>query len=312
MSSNTTPAISVIIPFFNGLEYIQEAIASALIETALPIEILVIDDGSSENIDQLKSKYGDNVRFFRKPNGGVASARNYGLKHASGKYIALLDQDDKFLKHKLRIQYQFMQQNPEAVAVHGNIQLIDHEGKNIVDGHLGHDPSTPPPSGSIFPDLYHGNFILACTAMFRRDAALSVGGFDETIWGADDYNFWMKLSNIGKIIYQNVVISEYRWHQNNASRDESKMDEARLIARLKILETANNISTPLSIAEMSAIIAKRTGQAAYKYYKNEGNPKWARRLLNIGLKAKPFDPLLLKMLIASYLPNSSWKKTPKT
>lgn len=298
-SEQINPVVSIIIPYYNGREYIREALLSSLQQSGVPTEVIVIDDGSPEPIDDLLSEFGNSIVLLKKDNGGCASARNFGIRQAKGEYIALLDADDKCIENRISHQIKFMQSNPDAVACHGNIVIIDDHGHQQSHNFFGHDPLHPPVSGDVFEELFKGNFVHASTVVFRKKSAIAVGGFDESLRYAEDYHFWMKLANIGEIHYINEFLSEYRWHQNNISKNSKRMAEARLIARLKILISANSTPTSLSSKAMSTIIARRASQEAYKYYKNS-EPDVARALLKIGLRAKPFDLLLIKMFFVSY------------
>ena len=103
--------VSVIIPFYNGAEWLEEAVQSVLDQTYKNFEILVINDGSPEDVTRFLSKYDDNIRYFYKENGGSATARNLGLREAKGEYIALLDSDDIWLPEKTEQQVAFMEQS---------------------------------------------------------------------------------------------------------------------------------------------------------------------------------------------------------
>lgn len=105
------PKVSVVIPFYNGVEWLCEAVQSVLEQTYTNLEIIVVNDGSPENVDQFLQKYENKVLYFKKENGGPASARNYGIDKATGDYIALLDSDDVWLPQKTELQISFMKNN---------------------------------------------------------------------------------------------------------------------------------------------------------------------------------------------------------
>lgn len=105
------PKVSVVIPFYNGVEWLCEAVQSVLEQTYTNLEVIVVNDGSPENVDQFLQKYENKVLYFKKENGGPASARNYGIDKATGDYIALLDSDDVWLPQKTELQISFMKNN---------------------------------------------------------------------------------------------------------------------------------------------------------------------------------------------------------
>lgn len=294
------PEVSVIIPAYNGEKYLAEAINSVITQEGVACEIIVVDDGSSDATEDVARAYGEKLKYFKKSNGGVASARNYGIRRAQGTYVALLDQDDRFLPGKLAQQLALMSAQPDAVACHSNMRMISAEGLPLAASHLGHDADNLPPSGAVFARLFQGNFIFACTAFFRRDVAIAVGLFREDIWGADDYNLWLRLARNGQILYMNAVLSEYRWHSDNASHDQFKMAVARLLARERLMRFLPSGIGRGERKEMRRIVVTRTAESSYPFYKNSHGAQ-ARELLHIGLRVAPTSPLLWKMYIATFL-----------
>ena len=296
----TTPLVSVIIPAYNGEQFIGEAIESALAQRGVAIEVIVVDDGSSDQTVERIVEFGERVRLFQKKNGGVASARNFGIARARGRFVALLDQDDRYLPGKLATQIDMMNNCPEAVVCHGNIRMIDALGHALHNGHLGHPTDESMPSGMVLERLFQWNFILACTALMQRDAVLAVGGFNERLWGVDDYELWMKLATLGPIIYANEIISEYRWHGENASRNEFRMALGRLLAREEFLREIPAAWSLLGSKKVRKIIAKYSSDFGYSFYKS-GCSAEARIILLKGLRYAPFTFILWRMYFASHL-----------
>ncbi|MCP4711182.1 MAG: glycosyltransferase family 2 protein, partial [Planctomycetes bacterium] len=114
--------ISVIIPTFNRANYIEEAVNSVLSQTYDAIELIIIDDGSTDNTRQLLSEYGDELRYYRQDNQGIAAARNRGVTHATGDYLAFLDSDDIWMKDKLQRQMAVLEQIPQISVVYGHAE----------------------------------------------------------------------------------------------------------------------------------------------------------------------------------------------
>ena len=127
--SETRPQVSVVIPVFNGINYIEEAINSVLAQSYENQEIVVVDDGSTDGTWELLKKYKSKVRSFRKENGGVASALNLGLGEMRGVYFAWLSHDDVFLPEKTARQVDFLQKNESFAACYSDYFRIDSEGK---------------------------------------------------------------------------------------------------------------------------------------------------------------------------------------
>ena len=132
------PRVSVIIPTYNRLDYVQEAIDSVLAQTYTDYELIVVDDGSTDGTgDTLKARYGDRIRYLWQENQGWPAARNHGVSIAQGEYIAQLDSDDLWLPEKLVRQVPVLDACPEAVLVFSHVMQIDAEGGVEKQGRLG-------------------------------------------------------------------------------------------------------------------------------------------------------------------------------
>jgi glycosyltransferase involved in cell wall biosynthesis len=120
--------VSVVIPTYNSAHLLDDALQSVLEQTYKDFEIIVVDDGSTDNTSEVVSKYNDKLHYFRVDNRGPAKARNYGISKATGKYIAFLDADDKWLPTKLEKQVSMFEQNPEFGMVFTENSLFDAKG----------------------------------------------------------------------------------------------------------------------------------------------------------------------------------------
>ncbi len=126
------PLVSVVIPFYSGLNWLEEAIESVLKQTYKNIEIIVINDGSKENVSEIVDKYGSYIRLINQENRGPASARNKGIKMASGKYIAFLDSDDLWMPEKLAKQIAFMESGKYIWSQHSYEYFWDGKNKKKI------------------------------------------------------------------------------------------------------------------------------------------------------------------------------------
>ena len=159
--------VSIIIPTYNSVSFVTEAIDSALNQTFQDFEILVIDDGSTDETKKvLTEKYGDSIKYLYKENGGVSSARNYGIEKAKGKYIALLDADDVWLPEKLEKQVILLESNGDiGLCYTGAIVVNDHlETKSYVDAEECFDPT--------IELLLKMNILILSSAFIRKDLIL--------------------------------------------------------------------------------------------------------------------------------------------
>ena len=152
--------VSVIIPAYNGDRYISAAIDSVLAQTYGKYEIIVVDDGSTDNTSEVIKQYGDRVNYLSQSNQGVAASRNLGLAAARGEYIAFLDQDDVFLPHKLSTQVALLDRDSALGIVNSGWQIVDERGETQSCG-TAVATNSPPHSGK-FTDLE--------TCLFRSNA----------------------------------------------------------------------------------------------------------------------------------------------
>lgn len=209
------PAISVIMPAYNSAAFIARAIRSAQNQTARPLEIIVIDDGSKDNTSEAAARYGDLVRVLRQPNGGPASARNHGAREARGEWLAFLDADDAWLPNKLERQ---------IAAIDDHVTLLH---TYVVDDETCHQT----PDNQDFADLWTRNTIATSSTLVRKQDFDAAGGFDEdrSIMAVEDYNLWLRLLHRGcqfKVIREALL--EYTPAPNNLSGQYSRMVRSEL------------------------------------------------------------------------------------
>ena len=228
--------VSVIIPAYNGDRYIQEAIASVLVQTYTDYEIIVVDDGSTDNTLQVLEQYGERIKYFSQTNQGVAASRNLGLAKAKGEYIAFLDQDDVFLPHKLASQVALLEQDSSLGIVNSGWQIIDRNGKL---------QSAVEPWQQI-PNLTTANLIIwkpvFLGAMLFRRSWLEQIKFDTSLEQTPDVDLVIRLVAIGCIAdWVQKTTVKYRQHEANASKNTllqaQELDQIleRFFARVDVL-----------------------------------------------------------------------------
>lgn len=235
--------VSVIMPAYNARPYIGEAINSVLSQDYPYIELIVVDDGSTDGTAAYAEEFGDQVRVFRQANAGVAAARNKGLAEAKGGLIAFLDADDLWCPGKLSAQVAYLEKNPEIGGVYG--KFIRWEG--LADG------TFPPPlmeqkdssnvsiiaahSGSIYRELLFDNIVHIITAVIRRSAIEDIGGFDEGLRTGEDYDLWLRMSLTYRMDKLDRTLAYYRVHpQSTTAVPRAENNEYKVLMR--ILERA--------------------------------------------------------------------------
>ncbi len=184
------PLISIAIPVYNGANYLAEAIDSALAQTYRPIEILVINDGSTdqEATRKVALAYGDRIRYFEKKNGGVASALNVAIREMKGDWFSWLSHDDLFLPDKTQRLVDFLSTS-QAEIVYGDYSLIDEKGRAIA-GETGVVPLAA--KRNMFHQLLSGFPVNGCTTLIHRKVFERIGFFNEDLPTTQDYDFWFR------------------------------------------------------------------------------------------------------------------------
>jgi len=183
--------VSIIVPCHNGARFLPEALDSAFAQTHPAIEVIVVDDGSTDGTPAVLERYAGRVRALRQPNRGPSAARNAALEIARGDYIAFLDADDRFLPDKVARQAAVLDARPDVGLVYSGWRFIDEEGR-VLPGE-----GRPRGEGDLLPGLVLGNPIHPLAALVRRPLVTEVGGFDETLWGCEDWDLFLRLSRRG-------------------------------------------------------------------------------------------------------------------
>ena len=213
------PLVSIVTPVYNGSQYLSEAIESALAQTYKNFELLIVNDGSTDNSSDIIRPFlkDSRVIYIEQKNAGVAAARNTALKQARGKYIGFLDQDDLWLKNKLEVQVAVLDQDANVALVHSRHDVIDNQG-NTTDYDL-----ISRVSGYCFKDMFKENRIAVLTVLIRKTIFNEIGLFNEQLTGVDDYEMWLRITLKYPIKYIDQSLASYRFHNSNFSKNSFKM-----------------------------------------------------------------------------------------
>jgi glycosyltransferase involved in cell wall biosynthesis len=189
------PKISVIIPTYNHGGYVGKAINSVLNQTYKDYEIIVVDDGSTDNTRRLIDAYGNQIKYIYQENQGLASARNTGIQASQAKYVAFLDADDWFAEDNLQIKMSFMESHPDAVWVYSDWQYLDDKGNYLEKGSTIFKYAQKRLTGHIFEELvYSRNFVSPCTVVVKKAILEDVGYFDPEVICQEDLDLWLRIS----------------------------------------------------------------------------------------------------------------------
>ena len=202
-------SVSVIIPTFNRAQLVQRAIRSVLEQTRVPDEIVVVDDGSTDNTPDVLAPFEDPVRIIRQANAGRSAARNVGLREARGDLVAFLDSDDSLTPESIVTRIAAFDNDPDLGAVYSDVWLDD--GENEAAARFSTIYPVSFPSGTILAELAQRCFIVLSSVMFRRDIAIEHRVlFDESIGLAEDHDFWLRLATLCRFQYINQPLARYR------------------------------------------------------------------------------------------------------
>lgn len=209
-----TPLVSVVIPVFNGASYLKEAVSSVLKSTYKNIEILLVDDGSSDHSKKLCRKLAkqySKVRFYGfAQNQGQGVVLNFGIAKAKGKYICRLNQDDLMLPRRIATQVNYLTSHPDVVALGSSITLFEPDGKTQIVHFLENDAEIKKMWQIISP-------FADPSVMFKKDIALKVGGHDQNFWPANDTQLWIKMGQLGKLANLKTPLVRVLYHPKAAS-----------------------------------------------------------------------------------------------
>ena len=213
--------VSVIIPCHNHAMFLGEAIETVLVQTHPKLEVMVVDDGSTDQSREVASAY-PAVRCISQERRGLAGARNTGLCHTSGIFVVFLDADDRLLPHALEVGLAHFRRTGNCAFVYGAYRYISADGRRLGEVIL-------PAPDDIYTALLRRNFIaMHAAAMFRRTALIEVGGYDESLPACEDYDLYLRLSRRFRAAGHQQLVAEYRLHGANMSSDPALMLQTSL------------------------------------------------------------------------------------
>lgn len=228
-----SPTVSVVIPVLNGEPFLRQCLDSALAQTRRPLEIVVVNDGSTDGTAEILRNYQGRATVLEQESRGQSAAVNRAVAHSRGELVAFLDCDDCWDPIKLERQVAVLERFPEAVAVYCDHRRIDASG--TITGRTG-ALAHPRTSGQVLGALIRGNFIISPSVMMIRAKAFhAAGGFDEATpdLGSKDYGLWLRLATLGPFIYLAETLASYRQHANNMS---ARLGFRRIVCDLAALQ----------------------------------------------------------------------------
>lgn len=227
--------ISIIIPAYNQARFLERAITSALGQKNVEVQVVVVDDGSTDETPDIISKFKSDARFkgIQQPNAGLSAARNRGIAEAVGDYVCFLDSDDFYDLEKCAKQAALLDANPELGFVYCDFTTVDEAGTpKPGQGSIRELQRTL--SGNIFPALTLGGYFPPHTVMIRRQVLDAVGHFDLALGGHADYDLWLRAAAAHRALYLDEKLASYREYGDSMSKDGDHMAQTRIGALRKI------------------------------------------------------------------------------
>lgn len=223
MKDNLSPKVTIVIPVYNGSNYLAEAIDSALDQTYDNIEVVVVNDGSGDKgkTEEIALSYGDKIRYFSKENNGVASALNMGIREMTGEYFSWLSHDDVYYPHKVESQIKRLASEAKDVVLYSDYDTIDGESRfkrHVENKHV--EPHCFRYALTISHPL-HGCTALVPKALFDR-----FGLFDESLRTTQDYDMWFRLSKEVDFIHMKEALIQSRDHAEQGIHTMGKLHRA--------------------------------------------------------------------------------------
>ena len=232
--------VSVVIPTYQCGRFVSQSIDSVLGQTFKNFEIIIVDDGSTDHTQEILNNYSNmnNIKIIRQSNQGPSAARNLGIRMSTGEYIAFLDADDIWLPNKLEKQIEYLEKHPKVDLIYCDSYLFNEKStmqKTFFD-------ISQPFSGKVLNKLFLSDFIPLLTVVVRRSIFNSVGFFDETINGPEDYDLWLRISRTKTIDFIHEPLAKYRVTSGLTSEQKIKRLKNEINVKEKALRNSPELS----------------------------------------------------------------------
>jgi len=261
--SNFNPKVSIIIPLYNGSNYIRQAIDSAISQTYKNVEIIVVNDGSTDNgeCEKIVLSYGDKIKYYKKENGGVSSALNLGIKNMHGNYFAWLSHDDIYYPNHIEEHINYLRHtNEENIITYTSFNIINKNSN--IDQYL-----------TVFTSLYYSDYkitkmnqynsllygeINGCSVLIPKDVFNNIGMFDETLRISQERDMWSRAMTKYKFVNIPIITSAIRVHEERVSATNKNVEKESNKKKIEIIENlAKEIKIGLAGTEANFYILAR-------------------------------------------------------
>ena len=274
------PTVAAIIPCFNGARFVGAAIKSALAQTYPLLEIVVVDDGSTDDLAAALWPFQDRVKLVLQPHQGLAAARNRGIRETEAELVALLDADDQWHPDKIRRQVAVLGSRPECCLVYTARQLIGDAGEPIREGTTWYPLPPEPVQGECLVELVRANRLMSSSVLVHR-TALSTVWFDERLAACEDWDLWLRLAEHHHFAYLDDALTDIRVHDSNMTLDASRMYQSSLQVRELVIRRGRRRDAVVQAQSLLLATAHREYEA--------GNIATARKLYRACIPALGID-----------------------
>jgi glycosyltransferase involved in cell wall biosynthesis len=286
------PEVSVIMPVYNGEQFLAESVESVLRQTFKDFELICINDGSTDRSQDIIDSFSDSrLKSIVQKNAGPPHARNTGIKSSKGNYLAFLDCDDVWLPFSLEKRLNYLSCSNERFMVHSDAILINESGKNLA-GSIRTRNGESPFSGKCFRRLFlEGSNMLTSSVIIKKELFQHIGLFDESFFRAQDYDLWMRISYHYPISFLNEPLVKYRVHSNNISNMTMLGEIHSARALLKAAENVPDIEKLIGKSDLRSRLYQASfdvGYAALEAGDAETGRHWLGRAWTWGRKPKTF------------------------
>lgn len=283
------PAVSVVIASYNRANFLAETIDSVLGQTFQDFELIVVDDGSTDETAKLLAPYGSRVRYFRQSNRGPSAARNLGVQLALAPWIAIQDSDDLSMPNHLEILYGYVRNHPDCAMVFANgsyLSGVEHNRETIIPRKKSLRLAA---DGIQLADLFDKSIVRLQAALISKRCYDEVGGHDQSLRISMDLDLTFRLFAKYPVAYLDAVVFSYRKHLGNISGDQ----ELRLLENIFVIEKLLKENP-----QAREVLGRRRVEArlAYRYYRlakgrwKKGEKDKCREALKEAIRLRPFFP----------------------
>ena len=260
------PSISIVVPACNAETYLRQTLDSVLAQTVREWELVVVDDGSADRTAAIARQYAQSdprLRLVSQPNSGVSAARNYGAALSHAPLLIFLDADDVWEQDALETLQGTLNVHPDVPAVYGLARYIGKDGEpidlGVCEGHqrfrLGLEggrvivwPQDRPTTFAVEAVMER---VMTCgTVLMRRPAFEQAGSFDAALRMWEDWDFWLRLSRVGDLVFTDTLVLGYRRHDTNVSSQRDLLEAGEWRVRQKLLETVKDEPADLRLARL--------------------------------------------------------------